>query len=161
MHVIHDDLLPVFYTLLQLGFIRAGSFDSQATLLMSDGQETGEYFSLYEHLSPKNPILVKSLPDDTSNLICFEEVHVGLSKFTTWYQYGFEIPQGPLDDITVTATEINLFTSFLKSNLNVPECSTGSTKQVESKKTYIILSRRTNRLILNELDLSLAIAITF
>ncbi|XP_030831644.1 protein O-linked-mannose beta-1,4-N-acetylglucosaminyltransferase 2 [Strongylocentrotus purpuratus] len=156
MHVFHDDLLPVFYTQLQLGLLNLRSGVNDATLLTSDSQEEGPYFQLYEHISKKTPILTHQLSqDDSSRLACFEEVHVGLSKFTTWYQYGFDIPQGPLDDIAVTSTEIELFTSFYKSKLNIDGCSNA---EIENSNTFVILLRRTNRLILNEVELSLALA---
>nr|XP_054748194.1 protein O-linked-mannose beta-1,4-N-acetylglucosaminyltransferase 2-like [Lytechinus pictus] len=157
MHVFHDDLLPVFFTQLQLDLLNMRSGIKDATLLINDGQEEGPYFHLYKHISKQMPILTHQLSqNDSSSLTCFEEVQVGLSKLTTWYQYGFDVPQGPLEDIAVTSKEIILFTLFYKSKLNIPSCE--SQTETETENTFVILSRRSNRLILNEVEFSLALA---
>ncbi|XP_071490044.1 protein O-linked-mannose beta-1,4-N-acetylglucosaminyltransferase 2-like [Diadema antillarum] len=156
MHIFHDDLLPIFQTMQHLGLMDVKDNLPKATLLMNDGLESGEYFQIYEHFSQQSPVLTSQLRHNRSSaLTCFEEIHVGLSKWTTWYQYGFVSPQGPLKNATVTSREIHSFTSYVKSKLGVGACRAS---KADGNDVFVILSRRSNRLILNEVEITTAIA---
>lgn len=158
MHVIHDDLLPLFYTLRQYfqDFQENQPFNMDIQLIFMEGRDEGPYFKLYELFSKRNPILPSKLLQKANNgaLVCFEEVTVGISKFTTWYEYGFHSPQEPLPNHTADGTLIRQFTTYVANKLGITQTTKGS--------DYVILfSRESNRLILNELELTFTIATTF
>lgn len=153
MHVIHDDLLPMFYTLHMISENstrgEASPFDIQ--LVFIEGWTPGDYINLYQSFSSSKPIFKSELQAKTK-LTCFSDVYVGITKATTWYQYGFREPQGPIPGHTVTAHEITMFTRYLKDRLETHSIT------VPNGKDYIVLfTRKHNRLILNEVDLTLAL----
>ena len=125
MHVIHDDLLPMYYTLLALDsqFSAMGGNDNEAfemQLIFMEGWKSGPHRELYELFSVFPPIYKDDLLAEKKP-ICFTDAVVGLSKHTTWYQYGFEKPQGPIQDSNVSATDIHRFCSFVRTRLNISE----------------------------------------
>lgn len=156
MHVIHDDLLPLFYTLRQYFPGDGGKvFNMEVQSVFMEGRDEGSYFDLYEIFSEKEPILKMQLMANNT-LWCFNEALVGISKATTWYDYGFKVPQHQKENHTVNGQIIHQFTLYVTSKLGIT-AATGS-----EKRDYVILfSREFNRLILNELELSFAIATTF
>ncbi|XP_028647407.2 protein O-linked-mannose beta-1,4-N-acetylglucosaminyltransferase 2 [Erpetoichthys calabaricus] len=150
MHVFHDDLLPIFYTMKQYP-----DLDQEARLVFMEGWNEGLHFDLYRLLSNKQPLLKDQLKN-FGKLLCFTRSYVGLSKITTWYQYGFVQPQGPKANILVSGMEIRKFTQFLMDKLNV------SLEENSIGEEYIVVFSRTiNRLILNEAELILALAQEF
>ena len=152
MHVIHDDLLPMFYTLHMITGVhtsRGSAFDVQ--LVFMEGWSPGDYIQLYEAFSLHRP-LFRDLLREKSSVTCFKDAYVGVSKATTWYQYGFREPQGPIPGSTVTAREVRQFASFLKFHLGTDNM------QVTNGDRYLVLfSRKHNRLILNEVDLTISL----
>ncbi|XP_029445235.1 protein O-linked-mannose beta-1,4-N-acetylglucosaminyltransferase 2 isoform X2 [Rhinatrema bivittatum] len=149
MHVFHDDLLPIFYTMQQFS-----DLDSESRLFFMEGWNEGLHFDLYKALTGKQPLLKEQLKT-LGRLLCFTKSYVGLSKITTWYQYGFVQPQGPKANILVSGNEIRQFTKFMMEKLNV-------TSEESLNEEYIVLFSRTiNRLILNEAELILALAQEF
>ena len=158
MHVIHDDLLPMFYTLRRyFPDFGAGAktFNLDVQLVFMEGRDEGSYFDLYEIFSERKPMLRMQSMENNS-LWCFQEALVGISKATTWYDYGFKVPQGVKENHTANGQIIHQFASYVTSKL-------GIMLETESGKSdYVIMfSREFNRLILNELELSFAIATTF
>ncbi len=156
MHVIHDDLLPMFHTLEMItgeGNINMSAFDVK--LVFMEGWSPGDYINLYEVFSIHKPLFKMDL--QAKGLVtCFRDAYVGISKETTWYQYGFREPQGPIPHHTVTALQINQFTSFLKHKLNT------SNLFVPNGNSYIVFfTRKHNRLILNEVELTFALVREF
>lgn len=151
MHVFHDDLLPIFYTLRQFpGLAR------DARLLFMEGWPEGAHFDpLYRLLSPKPPLLRAQLKA-LGRLLCFPRAIVGLSKTTTWYQYGFVQPQGPKANILVSGHEIRQFARFMAEQLNVSRAG-----RPMGQDYILVFSRTQNRLILNEAELLLALAREF
>lgn len=154
MHVIHDDLLPLYHTIRQ--FSRSTlSVDLEFKLVMMEGWNEGSYSDLYKLFTNKALILKKDL-QKTNHLTCFRHGIIGISKYTTWYQYGFNEPQGALPHVSLTGGYVRHFTTFIKTRLGL------GLENVLSSMTdssYVVLcSREHNRLIINELDLSLAIA---
>lgn len=150
MHVFHDDLLPLFYTLRQFpGLAR------EARLFFMEGWGEGAHFDLYKLLSPKQPLLRAQLKA-LGRLLCFSHAFVGLSKVTTWYQYGFVQPQGPKANILVSGNEIRQFARFLTEKLNVSHAGGAL-----GEEYILVFSRTQNRLILNEAELLLALAQEF
>ena len=152
MHVIHDDLLPLYHTLKQFSF---KDFPVDWRLVFMEGRAAGEYIDLYKVFSRMSPLLKADIMA-MKQLICFQHAIVGISKFTTWYQYGFKKPQGPLPNISITGSHIRRFTEFMSRQLNMNKTSSGSLP------TYLVLySRKKTRLILNEVDLAMALAAKF
>ena len=86
MHVIHDDLLPYFHT-------RRKYFDGQeVTAIFMEGRGEGPFYDLYTLFMGR--ILTER---NFTTMTCFENVIIGVSQETTWYQYGFQTPQGPIN----------------------------------------------------------------
>lgn len=143
MHVIHDDLLPLWMTL-RLFF--AQSIPSETQLVMMDGRAKGPWIDLY-HMISSNIYLKEDA--QKHELVCFKEVLVGLSKDTTWYQYGFKVPQGPILNKIVSPIHLKLFAEELRTKIT---CS-------KRKKEHVVLiSRKHTRCILNEWEVSIALA---
>ncbi|GFQ66323.1 protein O-linked-mannose beta-1,4-N-acetylglucosaminyltransferase 2 [Trichonephila clavata] len=90
MHVFHDDLIPVYMTLLELSILES----TDTFLILADTRPPGNYSVLYEKFLISKPVYIQSLPK--KYLHCFRSSYVGLNKQSTWYQYGFKEPQGPL-----------------------------------------------------------------
>ncbi|XP_006635585.1 protein O-linked-mannose beta-1,4-N-acetylglucosaminyltransferase 2 [Lepisosteus oculatus] len=150
MHIFHDDLLPIFYTMSQYS-----DLDDEARLVFMEGWNEGTHFDLYRLLSNKQPLLKEQLKN-FGKLLCFTKSYVGLSKITTWYQYGFVQPQGPKANILVSGTEIRQFTRFFMDKLNITR------EEVSENEEYIVVFSRTiNRLIINEAELILTFAQEF
>uniref|UniRef100_A0A8C8S8R6 Protein O-linked-mannose beta-1,4-N-acetylglucosaminyltransferase 2 n=1 Tax=Pelusios castaneus TaxID=367368 RepID=A0A8C8S8R6_9SAUR len=149
MHVFHDDLLPIFYTMQQFP-----DLDLESRLFFMEGWSEGQHFDLYKLLSNKQPLLREQLKT-LGRLLCFTKSYVGLSKITTWYQYGFVQPQGPKANILVSGNEIRQFTEFMMERLNV------SLEESSGEEYIVVFSRTINRLILNEAELILALAQEF
>uniref|UniRef100_A0A1A8FVT7 Protein O-linked-mannose beta-1,4-N-acetylglucosaminyltransferase 2 n=5 Tax=Nothobranchius TaxID=28779 RepID=A0A1A8FVT7_9TELE len=129
----------------------------------------GPYLDLYRLLSTKQPLLKEQLKN-FGKLMCFTKSYVGLSKMTTWYQYGFVQPQGPKANILVSGNEIRQFAKALMERMNITLSeearrhggSSEQEKEREKKDDYIVVfSRSTTRLILNEPELVMALAQEF
>ncbi|XP_069777061.1 protein O-linked-mannose beta-1,4-N-acetylglucosaminyltransferase 2 [Narcine bancroftii] len=148
MHIFHDDLLPIYYTMQQFP-----DLNEDSRLVFMEGWSEGLHFELYKLFSNKQPLLREQLKS-LGNLLCFTKSYIGLSKMTTWYQYGFIQPQGPKANILVSGNEIRQFTQSLMEKMNITSGSSG--------EEYIVLFSRTiNRLILNEAELILGLAQEF
>ena len=119
-------------------------------LVMMDGHEPGPFQRLYNTFSTRPPIY-KSQLRDAGAAICFVDAYVGLSKETRWYDYGFDKPQGPIKDHKATARHIRPAAEFFRARLGI------SNSQSDAKEA-VILSRRHNRLIVNEAELSFELA---
>ncbi|XP_044150425.1 protein O-linked-mannose beta-1,4-N-acetylglucosaminyltransferase 2 isoform X2 [Bufo gargarizans] len=149
MHVFHDDLLPIFYTMQQFP-----DLDLDSRLFFMEGWGEGSHFDLYKLMSNKQPLLKEQLKN-LGRLLCFTRSYVGLTKITTWYQYGFVQPQGSKANILVSGNEIRHFANFVLGKLNISSADSSS-------EDYIVLFSRTmNRLIVNEAELLLALAQEF
>ncbi|XP_062321184.1 protein O-linked-mannose beta-1,4-N-acetylglucosaminyltransferase 2 [Osmerus eperlanus] len=156
MHVFHDDLLPIFYTMRQYS-----DLDDEARLIFMEGWGEGPHFDLYRLLSSKQPLLKEQLRN-FGKLMCFTKSYVGLSKMTTWYQYGFVQPQGPKANILISGNEIRQFASRLMEKLNITTKEQKEGTSPEERDQYIVVfSRSQTRLILNEAELILALAQEF
>lgn len=149
MHVFHDDLLPAFYTMKQYL-----DLEQDARLVFMEGWDEGPHFDLYRLLSDKQPLLKEQLRN-FGKLMCFTKSYVGLSKMTTWYQYGFVQPQGPKANILVSGNEIRHFAKVLMEKMNLTRVGGG---EEEEEEYAVVFSRSTTRLILNQAELVMALA---
>lgn len=160
MHVFHDDLLPAFYTMQQYL-----DLDQDARLVFMEGWDEGPHFHLYRLLSHKQPLLKEQLRN-FGKLMCFTKSYIGLSKMTTWYQYGFVQPQGPKANILVSGNEIRHFAKVLMEKMNLTREEGGeedeSSAGDQSQDEYaVVFSRSSTRLILNQAQLVMALAQEF
>lgn len=141
MHVLHDDILPLYNTLKNF------NFPSDAIIILTDGYEEGDYFDFYKSLSKLKPLLKEDF-GNSLNLVCFSDIHIGLSMSTVWYDYGFQKPQGPHPNINTQAFSFIQDTANYLANYFHTDCF------LCNQKDYLVfLSRKDNRLILNEGDL--------
>jgi len=158
MHVLHDDIIPLFHTISTLPFAQSSisnsllPFDLQ--LVFMEGWDPGPFEDIYDMFSSVKPLYKNSMLSADCPT-CFRAAYVGISKYTTWYQYGFVEPQGPVHDISITADDIHHFCHFLRMRLNITEMPSSDDRII------VLLSRRYNRLILNEIDLTFALAQNF
>lgn len=147
MHVFHDDLLPLFYTLLEVSGGSPGNQQlSNAMLAFVDPWTKAPHNALYQLFTSRPPLNLSDLEEGT--LVCFKDAYVGLNRQSLWYQYGFQSPQGPLQNRTVTALEIRRFTTFITRSLPQMVPSTCSDTRIA-----IFLSRKSTRLVVNEDEL--------
>ncbi|KAK7115180.1 protein O-linked-mannose beta-1,4-N-acetylglucosaminyltransferase 2-like [Littorina saxatilis] len=159
MHVFHDDIIPLFKSLWNFGLKpEAKSERYPLSVFLADGHSEGEFYSVYSAFS-KQTFTFESLRASAAkvttsdSLVCFHTAMIGLSRDTTWYQYGFFKPQGPIPDIKLGSESIHSVSSILLNNFakDCPFCRT--------KHDYLVLiSRKETRRILNEMDLVLAIS---
>ena len=152
MHVFHDDLIPIYHTLLLIhGAAPSHGSPYSTRLLFLDNFETETYLNLYQTLSSQTIMMLKDLQEIKQSLVCFEDLHVGISRSTLWYQYGFQEPQGPLTNPVVSAIEIKHFTDYFYERLSIKP-------QVQMDDYLVLFSRKLNRMILNEMELAITLA---
>lgn len=139
MHVIHDDIFPLFLT---LEYFCSGNIYCMESysLVIHDTYPNGPYFDLYKLLSNQNPIILNKEASNADYLICFEEMLAGLVTDSIFYQYGFNKPHGPVYNPFLTNNDILRFTSFVKDKLRGNK---GVTADI------VIINRKKNRKILN------------
>eukprot|EP01147_Barroeca_monosierra_P009015 gene9015-1344_t len=135
MHILHDDLLPIFFSL-RLMF---GSDWEAVQLVCEDEFPQNLSTTKLFRLISQHPIMFlnKKQVDDTS-LICFQ----------TWYDYGFDKPQGRIQNKVVDGRDIRLFTRHIRQRLGIQDQPT-----IYPTSPIVIFSRTQNRLIINQAQL--------
>ncbi|KAJ8051108.1 Protein O-linked-mannose beta-1,4-N-acetylglucosaminyltransferase 2 [Holothuria leucospilota] len=152
MHVFHDELIPLYYTLLR--YFEKSQLSS-IRLFINDRSDIGDFAVLYNVFSPHPKLFTYELGLELDGtLTCFQEATIGLVRESTWQQHGIIEPEGPKKNASTTAKHIRLFTTFLTQKLEIrPQCSKG--------QFGVLLSRKKNRLLLNEKKLQAAISEEF
>ena len=150
MHVLHDDVIPLHYTLRLLlpKSDAKGGYDVR--LLFMDDFDAHHSEMLYKIFS-SYPIMhkVSLVTDFPHKLLCFNDAYAGLSRYTTWYHYGFKMPQGPIQNKVLTSEIIWNTVKYIEESLR---CADHTSLSVNGD--YLVLfSRKENRLILNEDEL--------
>lgn len=148
MHVLHDDLLPLYYT---YSHICTGDIErclEKYRLFFADGGRIGPLHEWYKLFSTKEPIHAAELK--SHDLVCFIHCHVGLISNTMWYQYGFGQPQGPIKPLQLHGQLLLQFSMFIKKKLKI---DLSSVQKSEREKQCVLLSRKINRRILNEMEM--------
>ena len=165
MHVLHDDVIPLFHTLNSQKIKPRPGIGGEkfpVSLFLADENSEGEFYDLYDAFAADDAFTLNSLiasvaKTNTSNtsLICFSEALVGLSKTTTWYQYGFFEPQSPLPNSDAKSQHLHSVSAYLLNSItkDCPICGSGG--------HLVLVSRKETRRILNEMDLVLAISKEF
>ncbi|XP_062508868.1 protein O-linked-mannose beta-1,4-N-acetylglucosaminyltransferase 2-like [Corticium candelabrum] len=175
MHVIHDDLLPLYLTIRQHHLDCDNRERCHYRLVMMDDHSNLEgsrdFLNLYDFLAPYGflmkqdlfPSSPMSLVKSSNSVVCFEDALIGLNKLPTWYQYGFNRPQGPISDSESNGYVLRQFGSFIRSKFGIKEQQDESEviklypKSSIKPRNVVLLSRSMNRLILNENDLATTI----
>ncbi|KAJ9576036.1 hypothetical protein L9F63_007136 [Diploptera punctata] len=144
MHVIHDDLLPLYmtYNLICTGNINKCA--SKYQLAFADEGEFGTYADWYSIFSSSEPILLQKSNRDS--IICFDESRVGLVANSLWFQYGFGIPQGPLLNSQFNGKLLQKFCKYILHKYDIPSIEAPQSNKI------IFFSRKINRKILNEAE---------
>lgn len=142
MHFLHDDIFPLIDTLKQLAVEK-----QEVSIFFFDEWSNSFNFPMMHFgtdvysLVPAQSFLT---PDQFPGrkFVCFRKAHVGLSKETTWYDYGFHRPQAPLPPHGQEVTLRKTLDSIMKTlSLSDKECDA---------RTVILISRKKTRIIVNE-----------
>jgi protein O-mannose beta-1,4-N-acetylglucosaminyltransferase len=154
MHSIHDDLLGLYFLMREYASpnLFGPPSDASGFNLKHHIQFLDEYFKTkYGHLFryfTDFPLRFLSDLNKEKTITCFRDSIVGMSKIANWYQYGFDIPQGPLNK-TVNGLYIRQFSSFIEHRLKL------TPRKLNSVPYRVVLFSRTlNRLILNQEELT-------
>ena len=180
MHNLHDDVINMYFQIkkyitkatepgrMELPF----SLYSQRILLLDEYEGTGATRP-FQYLS-NHPIRFSSyltLKKTSTDITCFREAFVGNSKITRWYQYGFyDLPQGPIDQLP-NGMHVREVASWFIKRIGIPlggdelypAVKLISMKPVKEDKSHldlpetdliVIMSRKKNRIILNEAELA-------
>ncbi|XP_067002391.2 protein O-linked-mannose beta-1,4-N-acetylglucosaminyltransferase 2 [Anabrus simplex] len=143
MHVLHDDLIPLFFTYASLCTDDIENCIRRYRLGFVDGGDAGELAEWYRVFSNSDPLFLHQERSD--NLICFDEAQTGLLRSSSWFQYGFGRPQGPLGKKYINQKLMYQFTNYIFSRFDVQK-----NHNVVGYKPVLLFSRRLNRRILNE-----------
>jgi len=145
MHAMHDDVLPMLHTMRELGLLG----QTNATVVFVDKHGMGSASdTLYAAAQPSSiPTMhLADVPQDTA--VCFRSIHLGLSKATTWYQYGFHTAQGPTDGTHPAA--LRAAVDSLRRGLALRGGSAGVVREAKASDwNVVVLTRSRNRRILN------------
>ncbi|KAJ3030535.1 UNVERIFIED_CONTAM: Protein O-linked-mannose beta-1,4-N-acetylglucosaminyltransferase 2 [Siphonaria sp. JEL0065] len=195
MHSLHDDVLPLFHHIREVigGFMQEYphfEFDLRNhRIQFVDDYEITETFRPFQYLTDLPIGKLSELTEDPDLITCFRDATAGVRKLTTWYQYGFSGPQGPIKNKFVNGFHVRMVADFFTSRLGLPtqdyygesndlmlDSAKGKAianplnKLGASKTTgvdyigpdlIIILSRTRNRLIVNEKALAEHLERTF
>lgn len=75
----------------------------------------------------------------------------GQRKESTWYQYGFDRPQGPLPGHNATGSLVRQFTRHVRHQLGLPDPAMSAST---TKRGIVLFSRTRNRLVVNEVSVA-------
>uniref|UniRef100_A0A0A9XZI2 Putative glycosyltransferase AGO61 n=1 Tax=Lygus hesperus TaxID=30085 RepID=A0A0A9XZI2_LYGHE len=140
LHVIHDDLLPLYTTFKDICLGNVTECSNKYHLLLSDPNEEGPYIHWYKALSSKEPLQIKGLSDEF--IFCFSSVTLGIAN-TSFFQYGFKKPQGPVKTKLVQNDIKEFRNYFLKYfDIKIP--------LARKIRAVTVVSRIINRKIINE-----------
>uniref|UniRef100_A0A1B6LCJ0 Glycosyltransferase 61 catalytic domain-containing protein n=1 Tax=Graphocephala atropunctata TaxID=36148 RepID=A0A1B6LCJ0_9HEMI len=144
MHVIHDDILPLYFTYKELCKGNVNVCLSIYKLLFIDDFGKGPYYEWYQSFSHYESIFIVTRDE----AICFSRITLGLNPKSVWFQYGFKNVQGPSFKTDLNAIELKQFADFIIHQFHIVK-ETLPSDQKDSKKV-IFLNRKINRRILNE-----------
>lgn len=142
MHVIHDDLLPLYTTYENICTGNVDKCVSKYRIAFADEGELGPLNEWYSIFSMSEPMILQKY--GMNNIICFEESRTGLVTDSVWFQYGFGIPQGPIADTQLNGNRLRRFSEFVLHKFKIPM------PQNLNSTDVMFFSRKVNRKILNE-----------
>ena len=153
MHMFHDDIIPLHHTLklLTMGDPQQKAnhpFKVQLFIFDDDFDVDDKVRQFYEVFSK---FKIKTKNDfEGSELTCFRNIFIGLSRAATWYDYGFTSPQGPVLDHSVESMHVRSTANYLRQHLPIPS-------RFSSQEYVVLFTRKENRIIINEMELTLKI----
>jgi protein O-mannose beta-1,4-N-acetylglucosaminyltransferase len=187
MHNLHDDVLNLYYLIKKYNgkATEPGRMVLPFSLfahriMMLDPYEGTDSTRPFQYLS-NHPLRFFSYvtnKDGPNDVTCFRDAIIGSSTVTKWYQYGFfKEPQGPLPSLPNgnhvrevaewIAKRMLLPLGFDEHYPTLPPPPLGPAKLDNSHYDFpetnliIILSRKANRLMLNEEELATQLTATF
>lgn len=143
MHVIHDDLLPLFVTYQDLC---QGDIDfcvGKYQLAFIDNYLEGPYFEWYRIFSTDNPMII----NNKLTPICLKKAIIGISQESVWFDYGFKNTQGPYNNSFFNSLYLKQFTLFMKVKFGIKLAD--NFPKPENSFSVVLLNRVINRKILN------------
>ncbi|KAJ3105309.1 Protein O-linked-mannose beta-1,4-N-acetylglucosaminyltransferase 2 [Phlyctochytrium planicorne] len=190
MHNLHDDVVPLFHLIKH--YVGKGEFEYRMPfsldthrLLFIDPYDPSESTRPFQYLTNRPLRFLQRLEQDKDVITCFRDAIVGSTKLTTWYQYGFVEPQGPLHK-EINGLHVREVSDWFVRRLGLPlgedelpeeyihhteeweaefdrkhPISRENSVDFEDTDLIIIMARRRNRLILNEEDLRAHLEATF
>ncbi|KAJ3189825.1 Protein O-linked-mannose beta-1,4-N-acetylglucosaminyltransferase 2 [Gaertneriomyces sp. JEL0708] len=175
MHNLHDDVLGMYYMLKE--YIGKGSptlnmpfsLDTHRILIYDEYGPT-DSTRPFQYLSNHRLRFKAYLKQDKDVVTCFRDAVFGNSKLTTWYQYGFTEPQGPIPEKLPNGMHVREVSEWFIRRIGLPlEDDENYSRPSTDLTTYmpadaadfftesdliVIITRRGNRLILNEEELA-------
>ncbi|KAI9100489.1 hypothetical protein DFS34DRAFT_578968 [Phlyctochytrium arcticum] len=177
MHNLHDDVLGLYHTMKQ--YIGGGQEDQNLPfdidsnrILFMDGYGATQSTPPFQFLTAKKLRFRQYMEQDFNTFTCYRDLVAGNAKLTTWYQYGFEEPQGPIKDKATNGRHVREVTEWLTRRMGLPLTGDEDYGKVIASKhnellgqppatavepipdpkddLFILFVRRRNRLILNE-----------
>lgn len=148
MHVIHDDLLPLFTTYQELCVGDVQDCLSKYHVIFLDNNNEGPFYEWYTYFSyHKLTFLTRE-----KSAVCFRHSVIGLSHESIWYQYGFKSTHGRFWDSRFDGSMLTRFTKFVKKAMKTEndEGFTKPWKNSADSTVLVFLSRKINRKILYE-----------
>ncbi|XP_054164748.1 protein O-linked-mannose beta-1,4-N-acetylglucosaminyltransferase 2-like [Oppia nitens] len=104
MHYFHDDLIPLYATLQELGG------KQQISAIFLDDIYNQPLYKPFNNKDNFEVVFPKSIQRSELNkktIYCFEESFIGLHKSITWYDYGFRYPQQPINRTSIDSQLIS------------------------------------------------------
>lgn len=154
MHTFHDELIGLYLMIRK--YAQPGIASNQPSAIddlnldhhiqFVDWGQLGDHMNLFQHFS-NFPLRARKDLEKDESFTCFRDVVVGMSKLGTWYQYGFGMPQGPLNK-TVNGNHIRQFSNYLLAKFGHK-----SVKPVARPHRVVLFSRSRNRLLSNQDEL--------
>ena len=151
LHVMHDDIIPLHNTLDFLSVTKDNGGRYNVQLVFTEGWEPGQHMEMYTLFSAHTPITKQTMTH--TEYTCFTSAYTALSKATMWYHYGYSTPQGAITNSTVTAGHIHHTVNYILGQL-----STSQTDNIFMTDSILLLSRKENRRILNEMEIMLHVS---
>jgi protein O-mannose beta-1,4-N-acetylglucosaminyltransferase len=136
-------------TLRELGL--EGQAGATLTFLDAHGRDP-ERDAVYDAVRPSAAPSLHLRDLAEGSVVCFRSAHLGLSKATSWYQYGFHTLQGPVNR-TVSAPIVRSAAQTLARRFGVTAASPSLTTTTTEGWTVVLLTRSRNRRILNQAEL--------
>lgn len=148
MHVIHDDLLPLFATYQELCVGDVQDCLSRYHVIFLDNNNEGPFYKWYKYFSNhKLTFLTRE-----KSAVCIQNSVIGLSHESIWYQYGFKSTHGCFWDSRFDGLMLTRFTKFVKKVLKteIDESCMKSWDSSADPTALVFLGRKINRKILYE-----------
>lgn len=159
MHVIHDDLLPLFATYQELCVGDVQDCLSKYHVIFLDNNNEGPFYEWYTYFSNhKLTFLTKE-----KSAVCIEHSVIGLSHESIWYQYGFKNTHGRFWDSRFDGLMLTRFIKFVMKVVKTEndEDLMKSLDNSADPTTLVFLSRKINRKILYEKTVENKIKVIF